>query len=526
MTTATPRTPWLCQICFDMQDSTPVEVADDHICEDCFESGMKTQFQDALANQANYPVKWGGTPLDIEDYQRFFAPEFMRQYATKVKEYAVPIKLRIYCTQQIVAVPEENDAHPTEETCGTFLGSTLDHANEQKVKCSKCHADTEIIISMNDADQALLEGQIIGKDYQLCPGDNCGARIFLAEGCNEVVCELCGTTLCYICGAVPERGHWSVGSCPRFGQKDSARAIFDDVDNAEDDEDEGVEEAFPPIARMRGAHSFDLHPIVEEGIFSTAVGRLLIADRERLRTILRPTHDGQATASPNVVRMVQALRESLDMYIAHLVPAGTLHGLLDAPTGPNQTWQDSWFFTDQHNEIRRLAIEIDVEGFRPYPGLANLALTHHAAWSGRHQIEERAMELFRNESASIEQSAENRLMRADLRLLHAVHRRWHESPMGGMAMEAAHQLNLWLLTEIDVYVDHLHEQDVLLGRPPLWARREQSNSRAQIHHEFLLMSQSPAVVAAFPELSAIVASYELAWTGSYEELRQLHPRNL
>jgi hypothetical protein len=66
----------------------------------------------------------------------------------------------------------------------------------------------------------------------------------LSDGCNHMRC-VCRMHFCFICGK-PVRdgeGHWKKeGGCPRFGMKDSKRAIYDENDVWNDNDDVGDEE--------------------------------------------------------------------------------------------------------------------------------------------------------------------------------------------------------------------------------------------------------------------------------------------
>jgi hypothetical protein len=83
--------------------------------------------------------------------------------------------------------------------------------------------------------------------------------------------------------------------------------------------------------------------------------------------------------------------------------------------------------------------------------------------------------------------------------------------MGGMAMEAAHDLIHLFETEIDIYVFPLRETDILLGWQPTALFGSRSILREEIRRQYRSMSASQAVTNAFPELEEIYLSYNLAW---------------
>lgn len=86
---------------------------------------------------------------------------------------------------------------------------------------------------------AAVHGQVRGRDYQVCPG--CQNILTLKEGCNYISC-VCSAQFCFICGQVAQHSgdHFKKGSCPRWGQPTSEKAMFDRSD---------------PAAEMREAHN-------------------------------------------------------------------------------------------------------------------------------------------------------------------------------------------------------------------------------------------------------------------------------
>jgi hypothetical protein len=95
-----------------------------------------------------------------------------------------------------------------------------------------------------EIEERAFKGLVRGKEWQVCPNEECKRRVELSDGCNHMRC-VCRMHFCFICGK-PVRdgeGHWrKEGGCPRFGQKDSKRAIYDENDVWNDNDDVGDEE--------------------------------------------------------------------------------------------------------------------------------------------------------------------------------------------------------------------------------------------------------------------------------------------
>ncbi|KAK3625063.1 hypothetical protein LTR56_020617 [Elasticomyces elasticus] len=149
-----------------------------------------------------------------------------------------------------------------------------------------------------------------GKDFQVCPGKRCGRKVELADGCNHVNC-FCGEQFCYVCGneATAHSGHWQA-DCPRYGQRGSRNAIYDDSPETyglRDDRAPMVHEAYH-LLRPR-AHYGVME--LEEGIPTTPPLQLVdmfgepLREEERLGDMPRdreefeglPRHPGMTTAA-------------------------------------------------------------------------------------------------------------------------------------------------------------------------------------------------------------------------------------
>lgn len=91
----------------------------------------------------------------------------------------------------------------------------------------------------SELEERAFNGLQRGVQWQICPNQNCKRRVELSEGCNHMRCE-CRTHFCFICGnhVRDGEGHWREnGGCPRFGQKGSQQAIYDDYDHFDDNDD-------------------------------------------------------------------------------------------------------------------------------------------------------------------------------------------------------------------------------------------------------------------------------------------------
>lgn len=87
-----------CSICEDdYLGFVSIDVAGYRTCRDCFDSGIRPQFEAALLSEQSYPPKVGTTKLEIDQYADFFSPEFVSGYRKKAKEFDIPPKLRVYC---------------------------------------------------------------------------------------------------------------------------------------------------------------------------------------------------------------------------------------------------------------------------------------------------------------------------------------------------------------------------------------------------------------------------------------------
>ena len=160
--------PFYCIDCAETHEAAPILVGPYQICESGFRDRIVPQFEKALKNEAEHPVKVNNIALDINNYTAFFSREFLSEWRTKQLEYTTPAQQRLYCR------------------CGEFLGrrKLLEDAHVflhcrdcRAITCSSCgkaiselrhHCTTSEKIE--DAFANLKRGD----DYQLCPNETCG----------------------------------------------------------------------------------------------------------------------------------------------------------------------------------------------------------------------------------------------------------------------------------------------------------------------------------------------------------------
>jgi hypothetical protein len=240
-----PYTHFECVLCCeDRCEELPRWIGDSQsarFCDACARDYVAPRFHAALQNEYQYPPMWGKEKLDIWTFWDLFDNDFREAWREKEKEYAMPVKRRLYC--------EHRDS-ASGMVCGEFLGQRgfgLELCERcQCYTCGDCGTTNEGAVGMRDhacekapADDAFT-GLRKGRHYQKCPG--CEKEIFLAEGCNHMTCRPpCGTHFCFVCGervAAHQSGHWQRGGCPRFGVS-GPRRIWDH--SGEHSEDEGDE---------------------------------------------------------------------------------------------------------------------------------------------------------------------------------------------------------------------------------------------------------------------------------------------
>ncbi|KAK4555037.1 hypothetical protein LTR86_007803 [Recurvomyces mirabilis] len=265
-TTSCPQEPTFdCAVCYDTySQSQGIEiVSGDAICHDCFTESLLPQFLAALQHEHAYPVKWGAIKLDPARLSRFLPEGLTVKWVFKVREYATPVKERIYCAHlrrtmagsgfgKALSVEEiemaVDEERPMQE-CGNFLCARAPPTGARAtVTCASCTGNTCGLCASSFfelpeqhhctdlVDKEVLdafEGMVKGRDYQLCP--ECSSPVELRDGCNHIFCEAgsCNAAFCFICGMAVKRReveHWKKGMpCPRWNQPGAENAHHDPV---------------------------------------------------------------------------------------------------------------------------------------------------------------------------------------------------------------------------------------------------------------------------------------------------------
>jgi len=210
-------------------------------------------FEAALQHEVNYPVTFGGSDLDPDEFASLLPTGYVQALREREKEYLVLHKQRLYC-QNLVSVDQAGrqgkpnaltademaaDAKSSVTTkCGAFVGSrktisgpSVTCARCEGTVCSRCGA-CQLDGSTNSyccsfdgqatGDQSIdFDVLVRGRDYQLCPNSDCEMPIYLGDGVNHMTCKsaACRTQYCFICAqqATHDSGHWAIDMpCPRF----------------------------------------------------------------------------------------------------------------------------------------------------------------------------------------------------------------------------------------------------------------------------------------------------------------------
>ncbi|KAM0721431.1 hypothetical protein Q7P37_002355 [Cladosporium fusiforme] len=242
--------PQKCEGCYDvvagMQSFTG-----DIICTEC----VRDMFQYAMDREHSWPVKWGRQEMHPRDFAVLFDEKYFAAYEAREAEYKTSALRRVYCNGT--------------GGCGKFVGAKMLSALlegtgiqvfqvcECKARwCLQCggeYAETHTCRPAEELERerrAMTEHLVRGKDYQICPGQDCKRIIELSEACNHMHCR-CGEDFCYLCGERAKEGsdHWREreGGCPKYGGKDSGRFEVDEAvdDGGEDEAEEVIEQRTP-----------------------------------------------------------------------------------------------------------------------------------------------------------------------------------------------------------------------------------------------------------------------------------------
>ena len=227
-----------CTCCLEQYDGAPRKViAGMLVCAPCVTDLIIPIIQNALKYEAQYPPMFGHVELDPDDFVDCFdnAKVFMEEWNRKSRRYLTPYKARVYCS-----------------SCEAFLCAKPRDGATPKIRCGECEALTCYPCGANVTEHAALHvcpgapaedgekadnpfsGMERGKDYQICPNEECKMPVELKDGCNHMICEAasCGTEFCFICGeeveAGPRSGHWNVGGkCSRYNHPESDNPVYD-----------------------------------------------------------------------------------------------------------------------------------------------------------------------------------------------------------------------------------------------------------------------------------------------------------
>lgn len=291
--------PFDCSVCLESKTNIgygPRLIEDSPICTECVVDGIDPLFEKAINHEHEYPPKWGGTKLEAKDFTGALSglgEDFLERYQRIEEEYQTTGH-RIYCKHIIRAARKRPRgakrsitstfySHPIEidwmkrdgealQECGHML-TAWSPSNSGTMICYHCGGKTCVrcekyftfydehtcILIDPSSREYIFKDQVRGKHYQVCPGQNCSNIVALADGCNEIVCNICETHFCFICGGKAEdgSGHWAEGNpCPRWNQPGKRNAHYDppeEEDECEDEEAEAeAEKIFMELAIERG----------------------------------------------------------------------------------------------------------------------------------------------------------------------------------------------------------------------------------------------------------------------------------
>ncbi|KAM0720186.1 hypothetical protein Q7P37_004322 [Cladosporium fusiforme] len=264
--------PLECVLCLEVitGDSVLIDSTepDFPVCQKCARDDIVPVLIQASQFEVMYPPMCGNLRIDWRNFIQFLPHGFQENYAKKQLEFDCPVQLRVYCSQcKEVFLGKQTTSSKMQYEC---------ECNSEKVTCANC-SDGFIkgerhkckAKEKSDAEIA-TEGLVRGKDYQICPGENCGRVIQLAEACNHITCP-CGESFCFLC-SLPVKGdsdHWA-RTCPRYGHPDNPRgALFDDPADFQEPAGESADE------EAHREHTEDLLPVPLPEGFDVALAIVL-----------------------------------------------------------------------------------------------------------------------------------------------------------------------------------------------------------------------------------------------------------
>ncbi|KXT14540.1 hypothetical protein AC579_9124 [Pseudocercospora musae] len=244
-----------CPICYEsLSEKDWTWVVYSRYCKECAKPYLITKVQDAIKNELYYPVREGRDDIHLPSLQQLIDDDaLLRMYFHRGRDYAVPVPERKYCKHKILVGDRPEDPYTYEnrktwippialevetETCGFQLRAPtedlLDCSSCSGLTCANCikpiyGANVDHYCPMlEEADEEVdgFAGQVRGKEYQICPNEQCQMPVSLWAACNHMVCAKpsCRTEFCFVCGerADESDGHWGTheDQCPVYGQPD------------------------------------------------------------------------------------------------------------------------------------------------------------------------------------------------------------------------------------------------------------------------------------------------------------------
>ncbi|KAF2206361.1 hypothetical protein CERZMDRAFT_89378 [Cercospora zeae-maydis SCOH1-5] len=234
--------PRQCLVCLDHEYGL-TDIPGGNICVPCLERAFRL----AVNDPTSYPVKVGGSILDIEDYKHLLPAELVSEYKQSERMHKTPLLHRVFCA-----------VRPRGEGCGKFLGddrlyrSMYPNRGVIQITCSDCNALTcscgkavelpGVLHQCADRTERQLPASEQGQTWQRCPRQTCKAIATRIDGCNSMVCGHCHTQYCWLCGSQAfhdDPTHWWQ-KCPRFSGYDNPNAAWDAVPAYISDRDETI----------------------------------------------------------------------------------------------------------------------------------------------------------------------------------------------------------------------------------------------------------------------------------------------
>lgn len=248
-----------CSACLKEASGSRACIEGDLVCQVCLVEIFKIAIQD----EAEYPAHWGNIKLDIDTCGRLLPEGILDSYRLAGREFATPAADRVYC--------RHTDPPRRLDPCNAFVGAWQKRKDSVRcgvcmwytcLRCEESHSTSTAVgprtTIQHDCSPERekeirlrpLRGMLRGKDYQICPNQDCKRVWSLHDGCNHMRCA-CKTHFCFICGRHVRdgRGHWrSKGGCPRWNFPGDKNAQYDDGDQWNDNGDWNVQAEQPPGA--------------------------------------------------------------------------------------------------------------------------------------------------------------------------------------------------------------------------------------------------------------------------------------